>query len=46
MASFFTIPDTNQIVYEGDIVQLSEYPDVNFIASYDWYTYHHQQYKG
>lgn len=46
MASFFTIPDTNQIVYEGDIVQLNEYPDVNFIASYDWYTYHHQQYKG
>lgn len=46
MASFFTIPDTNQIVYEGDVVQLSEYPNVNFIAGYGWYEYKGDNYKG
>ena len=46
MASFFTIPETNQIVYEGDVVQLNEYPDVNFITGYDWYTYNNRNYKG
>lgn len=46
MASYFVIPDTDQIVYTGDVVLLSEYPQFKWIAQYGWYTYTSKTYKG
>lgn len=37
MANYFQIPETGQIVYEGDIVMLSEYPGYLYTATYGWY---------
>ena len=44
--SYFTIPDTGTIVYEGDIVILSEYPDNFAIASHGWYEYEQTRANG
>lgn len=35
--SYFIIPDTGTIVYNGDTVILAEYPDVMAVAAYGWY---------
>lgn len=37
MANYFQIPETSQIVYEGDVVMLSEYPGYLYTATYGWY---------
>lgn len=37
MANYFQIPETSQIVYEGDIVSLTEFPGYLFTATYGWY---------
>lgn len=44
--SYFTIPDTGTIVYEGDLVILSEYPDNFAIASHGWYEYEQTRANG
>lgn len=36
---YFTIPDTGTIVYDGDVVILSEFPDNRAIAAHGWYVY-------
>ena len=36
---YFTIPDTGTIVYDGDLVILSEFPDNRAIAAHGWYVY-------
>lgn len=46
MANYFVIPDTGQIVYSGDVVLLSEYSNIKWIARYGWYTYNASQMKG
>ena len=38
MANYFQIPETSQIVYEGDLVTLSEHPGYLYTATYGWYT--------
>lgn len=35
--SYFTIPDTGTIIYNGDTVILAEYPGVMAVAAYGWY---------
>lgn len=44
--SYFTIPDIGTIVYEGDLVILSEYPDNFAIASHGWYEYEQTRANG
>jgi hypothetical protein len=44
--SYFTIPDTGTIVYEGDKVILSEYPNNFAIASHGWYEYNQTRTNG
>lgn len=44
--SYFTIPDTGTIVYNGDTVILAEYPDVVAIAAYGWYRYNQSSRQG
>lgn len=44
--SYFVIPDTSTIVYEGDIVVLSEFPDNFAIASHGWYEYEQTRANG
>ena len=43
---YFVIPDTNTIVYSGDKVVLSEYPDNFAIASHGWYEYNQTKANG
>lgn len=44
--SYFVIPDTGTIVYNGDTVILSEYPDLLAIAAYGWYRYKQSSRQG
>lgn len=44
--AYFTIPDTGTIVYEGDKVILSEYPDNFAIAAHGWYQYNQTRTNG
>ena len=46
MSNYFTIPDTGQIVYSGDVVLLPEYPNTKWITRYGWYNYSSSQQKG
>lgn len=43
---YFVIPDTNTIIYSGDKVVLSEYPDNFAIASHGWYEYNQTKANG
>ena len=44
--AYFTIPETGQIIYNGDMVILSEYPDTIAVASYGWYRYNENAMNG
>lgn len=44
--SYFVIPDTSTVVYSGDKVVLSEYPDNFAIASHGWYEYNQTRANG
>ena len=46
MANYFQIPETSQIVYEGDVVTLSEHPGYLYTATYGWYSYGGVKQKG
>lgn len=37
--AYFTIPETGKIIYNGDTVILSEYPDTIAAVAYGWYKY-------
>lgn len=44
--AYFTIPETGKIIYNGDTVILSEYPDTIAIVAYGWYTYEENAMNG
>ena len=44
--AYFTIPETGKIIYNGDTVILSEYPDTISIVAYGWYTYEENAMNG
>lgn len=44
--SYFTIPDTGTIVYNGDTVILAEYPGVMVVAAYGWYKHNQKSEMG
>ena len=44
--SYFIIPDTGTIVYNGDTVMLSEYPGILAIAAYGWYKHNQSSEMG
>ena len=44
--AYFTIPETGKIIYNGDTVILSEYPDTIAVVAYGWYTYEENAMNG
>ena len=44
--AYFTIPETGKIIYNGDTVILSEYPDTIAVAAYGWYKYEDEAMNG
>lgn len=46
MANYFQIPETSQIVYEGDVVALAEHPGYLYVATYGWYVDNGVKQKG
>lgn len=37
--AYFTIPETGEIIYNGDTVILSEFPETIAVVAYGWYRY-------
>jgi len=44
--AYFTIPETGKIIYNGDTVILSEYPDIIAVVAYGWYKYEENAMNG
>ena len=44
--AYFTIPETGKIIYNGDTVILSEYPDTIAAVAYGWYKYEENAMNG
>ena len=44
--AYFTIPETEKIIYNGDTVILSEYPDTIAAVAYGWYKYEENAMNG
>lgn len=44
--AYFTIPETGKIIYNGDTVILSEYPDTIAVVAYGWYKYEENAMNG
>ena len=44
--AYFTIPETGKIIYNGDTVILSEYPDAIAVVAYGWYKYEENAMNG
>lgn len=44
--AYFTIPETGKIIYNGDTVILSEYPDTIAVVAYGWYRYEENAMNG
>lgn len=44
--AYFTIPETGKIIYNGDTVILSEYPDTIAVVAYGWYNYEENAMNG
>ena len=44
--AYFTIPETGKIIYNGDTVILSEYPDTIAVTAYGWYKYEENAMNG
>lgn len=44
--AYFTIPETGKIIYNGDTVILSEYPNTTAVVAYGWYRYNDESMNG
>lgn len=44
--AYFTIPETGKIIYNGDTVILSEYPNTIAVVAYGWYKYEENAMNG
>lgn len=44
--AYFTIPETGKIIYDGDTVMLSEYPNTMAVTAYGWYRYNDEAMNG